>query len=211
MFVTGLTLPQLAAIFTILGVTLGLLKPIRQSIFNVWKKTFGRRGAQLDRIEDELKPNSGSSLRDVVDQIARKQSDFDAFLSASLNIHEEAVFRTDAEGHVIFTNRAHQRLTGFSTGEAYGEGWVNYLAPYERDRMQKTWREVVATGRELNETITFIRPDGEEYDVRAHVYRERDKNGSIRGYLGIIYPIDKATGCPHRHKCVDDLRELLHV
>lgn len=209
MIILGFTLPQWAAIFTIIAAVFGLIRPLRKFTGRLWAKSFGRRGAQLDRIESELRPNGGDSLRDIVDNISRKQSDFDAFLTASLNIHEDAVFRTDAEGRVIFTNRAHQRLTGFSPNESLGDGWINYLAPHERERMIKIWKATVTSGRELNEDIDFMRPDHTEYRVRAHVYREIDSKGRIRGYLGVIYPLDAETGCPHKNTCLDHFETLM--
>lgn len=207
MLLLGLTLPQWAAIFTIMGVVISLLKPVRQWFAKIWRSTFGRQSAQLDRIEKELRPNGGDSLRDAIDEIYNKQTEFEARATAALNIHPEAVFRTDTEGRVIFTNRAHQRLTGFSQGEAYGHGWVNYLAPYERRRMQDLWQETVKNGRELNEDIMFIRPDHSEYMIRAHVFREVDGAGKIRGYLGVIQPLEEANH--PKHECIQHFRDLV--
>lgn len=208
MFFLGLTLPQWAAIFTIIGALLGFIKPVRTYLKNLWVSTFGRRGAQLDRIEREVTTNGGGSLKDLVDGIKDRQSEFQAFLSASLNIHDIAIFRCDSKGRVIFTNRAHQRLTGFSQGEAYGEGWVNYLAPRERERMQKIWLDAVKSGRELNEDIWFIRPDHSEYLIRAHVYRELAPDGTIKGWLGVIIPIEELS-CPDQDFCRKQIKTVL--
>jgi PAS domain S-box-containing protein len=186
--VLGLTLPQWAAIFTIIVTVLGLLKPIRQKLIEKWTKLFGKTRIQLNRIEAELRPNGGGSLRDAIDSIINTQSMFAGFMVASLNIHQDAVFRADVDGKVTFTNRAHQRLTGFSLGESLGDGWVNYLAPYERERLQRIWHECILTGRELNEDIMFIKHDRTEYPVRAHVYREMTGD-TITGWLGVIYPL----------------------
>ena len=215
-----LTLAEWAIILPLALVVLTLIKRVRVLIGQCWTKLFGvsvkkilaehmqQEEVQLNRIEAELHPNGGTSLRDVINRIGSRQRDFEAFTVASLNIHDEAVFRTDAAGDVIFTNRAHQRLTGFSQGEAYGSGWINYLDPSERARMQKIWADAIRDEREIAEDILFIHPDHTTYMVRAHVYKETDSEGKVRGYLGIIQPLD-ADGCHHKDTCLEHFQELL--
>ena len=217
----GLTLVQWAAIASIFGVILGSMKKVRAIVSRYWVRMFGASTKQLLKIHisdeestlaeilAELKPNGDGSLRDAIDRVEVRQKDFEAFQTASLNIHDEAVFRTNLEGKVTFTNRAHQRLTGFSQGEAYGDGWINYLDPSERVRMKTIWEEAVAGGRELNEDILFIKPDHSTYMVRAHVYRETDSEGRMHGYLGVIYPLDESTGCVHKDTCIEHFQSLL--
>jgi PAS domain S-box-containing protein len=178
------------------------LKPVRRHLVWAWQKTFGRRGLQLDRIEKELRPNGDSSMRDAIDRIEERQDDFEAFLNAQLNIGNEAVFRTDAAGHVITNNRKHQNLTGFSMAQVEGDGWINVIHPDWRTRTHEKWHEAVSDGREFSEDIMYISPTGDEYMVHVNAFRERDATGKIRGYLGIVTPIVKELPvCPHIGVC----------
>ena len=149
-----------------------------------------------------MRPNGRTSLRDAIDRIETRQSDFDAFLSAQLNIGDKAVFRTDASGNVISNNRQHQRLTGFSVGEVEGGGWINVIHPKWRTCIHDKWAAAVKEGREFSEDIMYVTPEGEEYMVHVNAYREIDSNGDIRGFLGVVTPHkDGRVHCPHMDRC----------
>jgi PAS domain S-box-containing protein len=209
--VEWITHEHIVGLFTIIGIIVAMIPRVRGFVIKCWRKTLGKRGHQLDRIEatqegivKELHPNGSSSLRDVADRIEDRQHGFDAFLNAQLNIHDVAVFRTDKAGKVLYNNRKHQRLTGFSAMEIEGDGWVNVLHPDDRDRMHESWKDSVEEGREFSEDIRYVHPStGEAYNVHVNAYREVDADGVIRGYLGVVVPEDDklARWCPHMDKC----------
>ncbi len=196
-------LQYIIAAFTTITAGALAFKSVRTVLCNIWKFTFGRRGAQLDRIELELKPNGGGSLRDSINRIEEKQNEFEAFLNAQLNINSEATFRTDAAGHVITNNRKHQHLTGFSGVEVAGDGWINVIHPEWREEVFRKWRQAVEAGIEFSEDIMYVNPEGVEYLVHVNAYRERDSQGRIHGYLGTVTPYqeDITPVCPHMDKC----------
>lgn len=191
----------IALISGILGL-LAALPKVRDKFKWLWVRTLGRRGAQLDRIEKELRPNGDSSMRDAIDRIEDRQYDFDAFLSATLNTEKEAIFRTDAKGSLYAINRAHQRLLGYSLAEMEGDGWKNCVHPDDREKIVRQWEETVNSKMELNEDIKFLHADGHTLLAHANVYREIDSNGVLRGYLGVIRPAgaDELV-CPHLGIC----------
>jgi PAS domain S-box-containing protein len=194
-----LTLAQWAAIGGILVALSTLFPRIRGVLTSCWRKSFGRtywllsqhivaEEDQLTRIEAELHPNGGASLRDKLNAIADKQLDFEAHLNASLNVHSVALFRTDASGGVIASNRAHQILTGFNLAQLMGDGWINVICPEDRQGVFKKWKEAVESGIEFSEDICYQRPNGSKYAVHVTVYREKCTEGKIRGYVGVVVP-----------------------
>jgi len=200
--ILGITLAEWAAIATIFGVFLASFSRVRNYARLLWDRTFGSTAAllrqhimeetsQLDRIEAELHPNGGNSIRDAINQIAHRQNEFDAFLRAQLNIHTVAIVRTNPEGKVTQVNRAYNRLTGYSQNEVVGDGWINAIAPSDRSRVWKDWLAAVAGAREYHEIIRFQRPDESEFTAHVHVYQELDKYGKLRGYLGVIIPMEE--------------------
>lgn len=198
-----MTLEHWIILFSALTGFVVAMYPIRCMLIKLWKKTFGRNRVLLNSILKELLPNGETSMRDAVDRIEQRQSDFDAFLSAQLNIGDKAVFRTDSLGKVISNNRQHQRLTGFSVGEVTGDGWINVLHPKWRKCIHDKWLDAVAEGREFSEDIMYVKPDGEEYMVHVNAYREIDSKGTIRGYLGVVTPLqDEEFICPHMDRCM---------
>lgn len=186
------------------------LRPVRMFLKRLWYKTIGKRGAQLDRIEDrldaELTANGGSSLKDAIGRIETRQHQIDAFLRTSLHLHETAIVRTDANGKVTAVNREYKRLTGASLDEVRGDGWINVIAMHDRDRVRANWDNAVAEGREYHDDITFLDHHGNEFTAHTDVYRELDYKGNIHGYLGVIVPASK-NPCIFTEECVTLLKE----
>ncbi len=197
----GLTLGELSALVAIATALLLWVKKIRVFLVKVWKKSFGRRAEQLNRIELELVSNHGSSIKDAIRRIEQRQLGVDAFLRTSLNLHDVAIVRTDAEGKLYYINREYQRLTGASISEVRGDGWVNVIHPDNRDVIVKKWNDSVKSKREFHEDIRFITVNGEPFWAHANVYRELDDNNQIRGYLGVIVPFIEDKRCPYRDTC----------
>ena len=220
-----IAIQYLVALFAAIAGFFAALKPVRRFLLKCWQKTFGRRKLRrhlerkrleaeaLERYEAivesnklilaELRPNGDSSMRDAVDRIEYRQAGFDAFLSAQLNVLDVAIFRTDAEGKVKYNNRKHQHLTGFSAGEVSGDGWVNVIHPIDRDMVFHKWKQAVESGIEFSEDIRYVSPEGEEYKVHVNAYREMDAHGNIRGFLGLVSPLEGLEKtCPHIDRCI---------
>jgi PAS domain S-box-containing protein len=206
--ILGLTLVQWAAIGSIMVALFSMLPRFRTMVKRYWRKTFGKSFAllerhiaseeiQLNRIEAELHSNGGNSLRDEIRQIIDTQFKFEAHLNASMNVHQVALFRTDASGGVIASNRAHQILTGFNVLQLQGDGWINVICPKDRERVMKAWKAAVEAQREFSEDICYIKPDGTLYDVHVTVYREKSSDDKVRGYVGIVVPKKSDAPCPY--------------
>lgn len=193
-------LESIIAWITITGGVLALFKPVRSFFVWIWKKTLGRRGEQLNRIEAQLVSNSGTSLRDAVRRIEERQNAFDAFLRAQLNLHNVAILRANAEGRVYSINREYQRLIGADLSQVSGEGWINTIHPDHRGMVMDNWQKAVLAGREFHEEVQFVRADtGQPFTASMNVYREMDREGRIVGYLGVIVPV--VPECPYKGQC----------
>jgi len=189
---------QIAAAAASLIVSIVILfKPLRKCFFWVWYRTFGKtvyllkqhiieEDETLKRIEKELTTNGGNSIRDILEELRERHFSFEAYLNAQMNVQKIALFRTDASGRVVAHNRYHQRLVGFSFEEIKGDGWVNVLHPDDRTRVHDLWLEAVEENREFSEDIKYVKPSGEAYRVHVDAYREIDRTGKIRGYLGVV-------------------------
>lgn len=197
----GLTLTEISAILAILGVIALWLKRTRVLLKRAWDATLGRRTAQLNRIEQELLSNGGTSIKDALRRIEIRLSEIDAFQRTALNIHDVAVIRWTSEGKVIAINREYQHLTGASIAEMKGDGWINSISPKYRDEIIHRWAHAVKDKREFHEDIEFISMEGKTFIAHVNVYRELDSLGNVRGYLGVVIPIQASQECPYKHRC----------
>jgi len=168
-----------------------LLKPARSFLVKCWKKLFGGWRDQLDRIESELVTNGGTSMKDALARIEKRQQRLDAFMRAQLNIHNVALFRASTDGKFYEVNRQYQRMTGLGLEELKGEGWYNAVAPKCRERVGKMWDEAIESEREFNEDIFMVHSSGKTFKVHINVYKEMCAEGTIQGYLGVVHILEE--------------------
>ena len=108
-----------------------------------------------------------------------------------LNVYDLAIVRCDVEGRVVFINRAFQRLFQVSPGEVMGEGYINVLHPENRDEIYAKWKRAVEQKREFSENILYLLGDGTSMLAHATMFKEVDRRGKVRGYLGYIAPMER--------------------
>jgi len=187
---------ELVLIQSIVGILAGLMAlgfawpKIWKWVTTVWIKTLGRNAANIECILAELQPNGGASIKDSLDRIENRLGASEAFQNANLNIQDVAILRANAEGHVTNVNRAWQRLTGLSKDEAKGSGWINSVRPEDRASAFESWVKAVESGREFSEEIEMIAVDKTPFTAIVTAYREIDNSGNLRGYIGVIIPVE---------------------
>jgi PAS domain S-box-containing protein len=142
------------------------------------------------QFKDQFEHNGGTSFRDALDQLLHEMAFMSSQIRAAYNTSSKAIFETDAEGKVVFVNRAFVRMTGFSAHEVMGLGWVNLIHRSNRDKVVTSWMHAVNAGRDFDEEIIYNRPDGDPYDVHALAYTIK-VDGRLLGYTGEIIPIPK--------------------
>lgn len=139
-------------------------------------------------ILNEMKPNSGSSLRDVINRIEHRQIKLDERNRALMQENASGIFETDANGLCIWVNRRYTRITGRTPAEVKGYGWVNCIHPDDRNPVEDEWRRAMIEEREFQMSYRMITPDGNVTPVRCLTHRMSSPRGDTIGYLGIITP-----------------------
>lgn len=145
---------------------------------------------QLDKkIENllvETKPNGGSSLRDSLSRIEHNVELQNERLRAMLVDSDEMCFEANAEGHVIWVNRTILRKVGRTPIEVLGQGWVNIIAPVNRDKVVDKWLEAIEHEREFDMEVIWRNADHEEFPVHVRSYRMVSAKGKTMGYFGTV-------------------------
>ena len=88
------------------------------------------------------------------------------------------IFETDARGVCVYGNARWEDLTGRSLDDAVGKTWLTAVAPIDRERVRKDWKE-------------FIAGDAESL---ALDYRIEDVDGRMSWVLGTFAPLGGAEG-----------------
>ncbi len=153
-------------------------------------------------IQKELKPNGGTSIKDVINVLATKMDtvvDNTMFLTnqanrmearqqSLLNTVEIPKFETDPSGDCIFVNKAYLNLIGRPFDEIQGKGWVNVIHPDDRIRVQVEWKNAIVDNRNFDMEFRIIDRDRQVY----RVYCEATPiSGASNGYSGSYERVEK--------------------
>jgi PAS domain S-box-containing protein len=85
--------------------------------------------------------------------------------------HNEARFRaiseaaplgivvTDSRGNCIYSNHKFQDLSGLSTDESLGSGWLRSVHPEDAPDLHTAWSEATKTAQSFERVFRYVRPD----------------------------------------------------
>jgi PAS domain S-box-containing protein len=187
-----------------------------------WRKSFGATHyliltemrelkANQALFQTEMHPNGGGSIKDQLNRIEEQGHDTYALTGAKLQVDSQAMFVTDEHGKVTSNNYEHQMLTGFSTDQVSQDQWILVIAPEDRDMVGRKWQEAVDQERPFSEDIWYVTPKGRRYKVHVKASRQLDKNGKLRGWLGVVTPLDeygRKICAFHHERCEETLLSL---
>lgn len=119
----------------------------------------------LQRIEDELRPNGGGSLRDLVARIDRRLStvEVDARLQREMqraiasSPANAGLLEMNSAGECVWASSEWLRLAKVTLHDVIGWGWVNALHQYDRERVLSEWPTAVEQKRVYTDTLRLCR------------------------------------------------------
>jgi PAS domain S-box-containing protein len=99
-----------------------------------------------------------------------------------------AIFQTDPHGKCLYVNPQWCEFAGLSAEDALGHGWTRALHPDDRDRLEKEWLELTASGLDVLPLSDrrFLKPDGRVTWLAGSAVALRDESGDRVGYLGTL-------------------------
>lgn len=114
------------------------------------------------------------------DDLRRSQRLFRELVDAS----PLAVYETDADGDCTYVNPKWCELSGLSSEEAMGRGWINAIHPEDRDMVSAQWYESANRRESWALEYRFVDREGRESWVFATTFVTRDALGRVSGYVG---------------------------
>lgn len=144
---------------------------------------------KVDVIAEEMVPNGGNSLKDIVHRIEKEVTLSSERAKAVLADDRAAIFETDSEGNCVWVNRTYSRVVKRTPHELMGHGWVNAIAKVDRERVVTGWNIAVSEDREFADEFSFETPEGEIIPCRVVSYKMINRSKDTIGYLGICHII----------------------
>lgn len=145
----------------------------------------------LSDIAKELKPNGGSSLRDLGDRLEVRQLVLEHKVLLLLQDAPEAHFETDKTGRCVAVNSAYLKLTMMSFEDVLKNDWLLGIHPDDLDRVVRGWNDAVDQARQFRMHYRFRNPKtGEGIPVTCQAVPMQNANGKIIGFMGTLHPGD---------------------
>jgi two-component system, LuxR family, sensor kinase FixL len=100
------------------------------------------------------------------------------------------VWAADAAGRVVILEYPF-RLTGRSSEDGLGEGWLEIVHADDRERVAALWRAAVAASEPYRAEFRALIADGSYRMMRSRAAPVRDEGGAIRRWYGITEDIEE--------------------
>ncbi|MCI0539389.1 MAG: PAS domain S-box protein [Verrucomicrobiales bacterium] len=118
-------------------------------------------------------------------ELARSEERFRTLCVAS----PIGIYMTDSDGRCSYTNPCCEQISGLSSQECLGDGWMRFVHPSDHDTVLAEWLAAAKAGREFaREFRGQTAKDGVRW-VSSHAAPLRSADGQLAGFVGTIEDI----------------------
>ncbi|MFA6132221.1 MAG: PAS domain S-box protein [Patescibacteria group bacterium] len=166
----------------------GLLRDVDESRRN--NEQIKQRAEEATKIQKAVL----NILEDVEEEKKRSENlaaELEKFKLAVDNVSDHIVI-TDAEGIVLYSNAAMEKITGYTAAESMGKkAAVLWRLPMSEDYYKKFWDTIKVKKKNFVGDIQNRRKTGEIYDAKISVSPILNHNGEVAFFVGIERDITK--------------------
>lgn len=146
---------------------------------------------RLDRLEAQVKPNGGTSLRDVIDRMSARLEGVETLNRTRWYMDPQiASFRNDEHGNCTAANLRLCQLFRVPESEIIGMNWRNCVHPGDIERCTREWMEAVKLGQDFAMRLRYQDVDGIPIPALCTAKAMRVA-GAVTGWIGIVEPEEK--------------------
>ena len=99
------------------------------------------------------------------------------------------IFRTGADGQVLYLNEKWLAMTGITAEEGAGTGWEQVLHPDDSAWVLARWNEACSRGEEFRESYRYSNRKGETVWVDSVARPALGKGNNSGGYVGVVQDV----------------------
>lgn len=157
------------------------------AIFGVARWVFSLN-KNIKEILKEVKPNSGTSLNDKVNNIEKQVKKDSQLINTIcsrqkwlLDNRPEPIFECDVSGSCTWVNEKYCQLLQHDVEYFTGNGWKNGVHTDDRERVSVEWDRALKDKRSSVIEYRLVDREGHVFKVKATAIRNDDQ-----GYIGSI-------------------------
>lgn len=113
------------------------------------------------------------------------------------------LFRAGPDGEAKYLSPGFMSMTGLTSRDALGFGWVEAVHPDDRERLMANWHEALRSQAIFQAEFRFRTASGDLRWYRARVVPDRDDTGNIVGWVGASVDLHEL------HLALDERAEAL--
>lgn len=155
--------------------------------------------ASVDDVRKQLKPNGGTSIFDIINDVKKKSAETSSVVSEISEgmtkmrayqwgfvetVTEKPVFEANEQGHCVRVNAAYAKLAERNSPELLGNGWENFVCYSDRARVFEEWSDAIARKRIFESKYKVQSKNGKSYSVDVTAIPVLDDNGKVAAYIG---------------------------
>tara|TARA_R110000868_G_scaffold315517_7_gene576416 strand:+ start:109 stop:747 length:639 start_codon:yes stop_codon:yes gene_type:complete len=139
----------------------------------------------VKEIRKELQTNGGSSLKDTIielretcNRIDNRQKVIEQRTKATLHYSESALFETDEDGRMIWSNANFYKFLPAGSSQFEGYDWLSIIHEDEREEVMQEFTSCLQMNRRFSKPTKHF--DGQEIRLLGYPYRiDEDKHGGF--------------------------------
>jgi len=148
--------------------------------------------AKIDAITAQLSTNGGSSLRDAIIRIEKRQCREAEKTRLIIEGGEHACFEFDENGKCIYVNQPYMQLIDrIDEKEVLGMNWRHLIYEDDREAVLESWDRAIKEARIFEEHFSYQDRKGNRIPVLCKAYPMYDYNQKVVGWFGISKKEDK--------------------
>ena len=139
-------------------------------------------GASVEIPEHYTSPQSNQFSKSAIDE---------ELLRHLAKATPAGVYRTDASGACVWVSEKWVELTGYSMKEALGDGWQRAIHHDDMMRLTREWEKAIAGTARFVSEYRYLKPNGTVVWIFSRVAEQRDEQGNLTGYVGVVVDISE--------------------
>lgn len=167
-----------------------LIIPI-SSHFNQVNQCFADVAAMKKKLEYELSPNGGNSLKDHVKKYGQQVSRIEGIVLAILSSSDKGVWISDESGNSIWLSDFFDKKLGWSITDMLGNGWKNVVHPDDREAVSREFLNSIKDYRSFIMDYRYVNKNDSSIVMKVHAVCQpiKKNDGEVIGYIGFVTEI----------------------
>lgn len=191
---------------TVLGDWLKLFGPVFAGIGLIWKYFLKKKYDEfktahqnlqklveyipkIEKIDFELKPNGGASIRDAINRIESSIKLQDKKLLTLFQSMPFGTFISDKHGSWTDVNLMLCRITERTELELIGKNWTRWIIDEDRMQLIAEWEGSIKNETMFDFETNYITPTEDLKAIRISASQLKNDKNELIGYFGTVYEL----------------------